>query len=88
MVQRMSPTLEKLRDEIRHLPIGERMRFVKGLEDDLDADALETEDSLAELWDAEERTRVDEIMTGDVELVSQDELDRRLDEIRARYVSS
>ena len=83
----MSPTIEKIRDEVRHLPFGERVRLVKELEDDLDSDEPAAETDVAAAWDAEEQSRVAEIMNGDVKLMNRADLTSRLDEVRAKHTA-
>ena len=83
----MSPTLEKIRDDVRHLPFGERIRLVKELEDDLDSDEPAAGTDVATAWDTEEESRVDEIMNGSVRLMSRDDLNQRLDEVRAKHTA-
>jgi hypothetical protein len=83
----MSSAIEKIRDEIRHMPFGERVRLVKELEDDLDADESAAGSDVDAAWDAEEQNRVDEIITGNVKLMSLDDLNRRLDEVRAKHTA-
>ena len=77
----MSSAVTKIRNEVRHLPLGDRMRLVKDLEDDLDSDAPELEAA----WDIEEQKRSDEVMKGDVKLMSFDDLTSRLDKVRAKH---
>ncbi len=80
----MSPSLEKIRDEIRHLPFAERVRFVKVLEDDLDTDEEGAEEEIEAAWNAEEQSRVDQITQGSVQLLTMSDLTARLDAVRAR----
>ena len=77
----MSAASLKIRDEVRHLPFGERLRLVKELEEDLDFDKPSEE-----AWDHEEQSRVDEILSGQVQLMSGEDLTRRLDEVLARHI--
>ena len=83
----MSPTIEKIRDEVRHLPFGERVRLVKELEDDLDSDEPAARTDVEAAWDAEEQSRVHEIMSGEVKLMQRDDLTRRLNEVRAKHTA-
>jgi len=80
----MSSTLEKIREEVRHLPYGDRIQLVRELERDLDTDEADAGPEIAGAWDAEEAKRVDEITSGAVQLLTEDDLKRRLDAVRAR----
>ena len=83
----MSPSVEKIRDEVRHLPFAQRIRLVNELEDDLDSDELTAEAEVEAAWHSEEQGRVDAIMSGEVKLLNRDDLTRRLDEVRAKHTA-
>lgn len=83
----MNPIIEKIRDEVRHLPFGERVRLVKELENDLDIDEPTAVAEVEAAWDAEQQSRVEEIVDGSTQLMTQADLSRRLDEVRAKYTA-
>jgi hypothetical protein len=83
----MSSATEKIREEIRHLPYGARMQLVRELEHDLDTDEAAAGPEIEAAWEAEEANRANEIMNGSVQLLTEDDLTRRLDAIRAKHMA-
>ena len=81
----MAMTLEDIREEIRQLPFDERIRLVRTLELDLDADDPADGASVDGAWEAEEERRAQEIISGNAQLLTHEDFVRRLDEVRARY---
>lgn len=85
----MTAAVERLRQEASQLPYEEREALVRILELDLDASAPEnqTPSDIETAWDAEIQTRVDDIESGKVKLLSQEEFDSVFAEARQRIAA-
>ena len=83
----MTATTEKIRDKVRHLPFVARVQLVKTLEEDLDRDEKTAGADIEAAWDAEIKSRVDDIKSGNVKLLSQKEFDSAFTEARRRMAA-
>lgn len=83
----MTATTEKIREKVRHLPFVARVQLVKALEDDLDRDEKTAGPEIEAAWDAEIQSRVDEVKSGKVKLLSQKEFDSAFSEARRRVAA-
>ena len=85
----MIDSVERIRKEARQLPYDERETLVRVLKLDLELTAPDDENS-AEVEpesDAQIKTRVDEIESGSVKLLSQEEFDSGFAEARQKIAS-
>ncbi len=75
----MSRTLENLMHEVDELPRSEQYRFYSSLRSRFEAvePADETDAEAASAWEAEIASRVNDLQTGKVELVSGAEFEQR-----------
>jgi len=83
----MTAIAEKIGDKVRHLPFAARVRLVKALEGDLDRDEKTARADIQAAWDAEIKTRVDDIKSGRIKLLSQKEFDSAFTEARRRIAA-
>ena len=86
----MSTTIERIRNEARALPLSKRAALLTipdvDLHDDSPAAASEAAIPPVEAaWDSEIARRLREVEEGRVELLSMEQMNARLDGIRAKY---
>ncbi len=70
--------IQAIEQEVLHLPIEERARLAEKLLSSLDA---LSEQEIEKLWLVEAQRRASEIDNGTVQLVSSEEMERRIQEI-------
>ena len=85
----MTAAVERIHKEASQLPYDEREALVRVLELDLDSSAPDDESTAAVEadWDAQIENRVDEIESGKVKLLSQEEFDSGFSEARQKIAS-
>jgi hypothetical protein len=87
----MSPSLERIRNEAKTLPLDEREALLSVLDFDLHGDQavadIGDESPVEAAWDAEIGTRVAEIESGKVTLMNHDQFMSVFDEARAELRS-
>jgi hypothetical protein len=81
----MNPTIEHIREEIRHLPPAERLSLWRELGAEFDPSSEESEsmESVEAAWDGVIASRVIDIEKGTVELLSADAVAQRTDALFA-----
>ena len=86
----MTTTIERIRREANQLPYDQRETLVRALELDLDTSAADG-DNPAEVeaaWDAEIETRVNDIESGKVKLLSRSEFNTAFSEARQKLAAN
>lgn len=81
----MVTTPDIIREEVRKLPFSLRLKLVTELETDLDADESAAPQEMESAWDDEEGRRAQEIIGGDVKLLTHDDLMHRLNAVRTKH---
>jgi hypothetical protein len=81
----MNPTIEHIREEIRHLPPAERLSLWRELGAEFDPSSQEAEsvENIEAAWDEIIASRITDIENGTVELLSGDAVAQRTDALFA-----
>ena len=85
----MTTAIERIRREASQLPYDQREILVRALELDLDSSAADGDDpaEVEAAWDAEIETRVHEIGSGKVKLLSREEFNTAFVEARQKLAA-
>lgn len=81
----MARSYEEVRQLAQELPEAQRLKLANALWDSVDEPAEGSETEIAAAWDAEIKRRLDQIDSGEVEMVPLDDVIARMDaRIRSR----
>ena len=82
----MTTAVERIKSEIRRLPQDELDDLLRDIQSEYVLPAMdEDERSVEAAWDEEINRRAQEVMDGTVELISEEESDRRMDALYAKH---
>jgi hypothetical protein len=82
----MTAAVERIKSEIRRLPQDELDDLLRDIQSEYVLPAMdEDERSVEAAWDEEINRRAQEVMDGTVELISEEESDRRMDALYAKH---
>ena len=82
----MTAAVERIKSEIRRLPQDELDDLLRDIQSEYVLPAMdEDERSVEAAWDEEINRRAQEVMDGTVELISEEDSDRRMDALYAKH---
>jgi hypothetical protein len=85
----VTAAIERIRQEASQMPYDQRETLVRALELDLDSTTADGDEpaEVEAAWDAEIETRVSEIESGNVKLLSREEFDTAFVEARQKLAA-
>jgi hypothetical protein len=82
----MTAAVERIKSEIRRLPQDELDDLLRDIQSEYVLPAMDEDERTVEAaWDEEINHRAQEVMDGTVELISEEESDRRMDTLYAKH---